>query len=204
MTRRTAGFTLIELLVAVAILAVIAVLSWRGLDGVLRARTALSEELKAVRGLQAAFNQIDADLRAAARDPNVNSTLPGVLFGQGQMMLLRYQFGDIAGRWHWVRYTWEQGQLQRRSVALNDMTEVQRWQSTPSLWNEVPAQALVGAVRGLSWAMEPSGPGPDAGVARLALAQSLGQVVQQPRWAVLLTLELDNGERFVRRWLVRE
>ena len=30
-SRRTAGFTLIELLVAVALLAILAVLSWRGL-----------------------------------------------------------------------------------------------------------------------------------------------------------------------------
>ena len=34
-SRRTAGFTLIELLVAVALLAILAVLSWRGLDAVI-------------------------------------------------------------------------------------------------------------------------------------------------------------------------
>src|SRR5260363_339284 len=35
---RAQGFTLIELLVAIAILALVAVLSWRGLDQILRAR----------------------------------------------------------------------------------------------------------------------------------------------------------------------
>jgi general secretion pathway protein J len=34
------GFTLIELLVAITILAIVAVLGWRGLDGIVRARVA--------------------------------------------------------------------------------------------------------------------------------------------------------------------
>jgi len=34
MRRRRAGFTLIELLVAISVLAVVAVLGWRGLDGI--------------------------------------------------------------------------------------------------------------------------------------------------------------------------
>ena len=35
---RTGGFTLVELLVAAALMAVLAVLSWRGLDAVLDSR----------------------------------------------------------------------------------------------------------------------------------------------------------------------
>ena len=40
MARRTlsAGFTLIELLVAIGILAMVAVLGWRGLDSIVRSR----------------------------------------------------------------------------------------------------------------------------------------------------------------------
>ena len=33
-----AGFTLVELVIAIAILALVAVLGWRGLDGIVRAR----------------------------------------------------------------------------------------------------------------------------------------------------------------------
>mgnify|MGYP000992520889 CR=1 FL=1 len=49
--RRTAGFTLLELLVAVALMAILAVLSWRGLDSVLASRehiTAHTDETRAI------------------------------------------------------------------------------------------------------------------------------------------------------------
>jgi general secretion pathway protein J len=42
---RARGFTLIEMLVAIALLAVIALLSWRGLDSTIRGRDATSQEI---------------------------------------------------------------------------------------------------------------------------------------------------------------
>lgn len=59
--RRRAGFTLIELLVAISVLAVVAVLGWRGLDGIVRARIALNQQLAQTRGLQLAFAQLQSD-----------------------------------------------------------------------------------------------------------------------------------------------
>ena len=56
-----AGFTLIELLVAIAILALVAVLGWRGLDGIVRARVALTAQMEQTRGLQLAFAQMQSD-----------------------------------------------------------------------------------------------------------------------------------------------
>lgn len=41
--RITSGFTLIELLVAITVMAIVAVLGWRGLDGIVRARLTLNE-----------------------------------------------------------------------------------------------------------------------------------------------------------------
>ena len=37
MRRSSAGFTLIELMVAIAVMALLAIMSWRGLDGMSRA-----------------------------------------------------------------------------------------------------------------------------------------------------------------------
>jgi general secretion pathway protein J len=59
--RRARGFTLIELLVAISILAIVAVLGWRGLDGIIRSRTALTAEMAYTRGLQLAFAQLQSD-----------------------------------------------------------------------------------------------------------------------------------------------
>ena len=59
--RSQAGFTLIELLVAISILAIVAVLGWRGLDSIVRSREALTSELEQTRGLQLTFAQLQSD-----------------------------------------------------------------------------------------------------------------------------------------------
>jgi general secretion pathway protein J len=55
------GFTLVELLVAITILAIVAVLGWRGLDGIVRARIALNEQLDQTRSMQLTFAQLQSD-----------------------------------------------------------------------------------------------------------------------------------------------
>jgi len=72
--RRTAraaarGFTLIELLVAIAILALVAIMSWRGIDGMVRAQEQLRERADAVLTLRSALAQWNSDLDAAVSIP---------------------------------------------------------------------------------------------------------------------------------------
>ena len=55
------GMTLVELLVAMTVMAFIAVLGWRGLDSITRARISLNEELAQTRGLQLTFAQMQTD-----------------------------------------------------------------------------------------------------------------------------------------------
>ena len=59
------GFTLLEVIVAVALLAVLAVLSLRGIDSVLRARERLSAAAAELDALTVCFTQIEEDLRRA-------------------------------------------------------------------------------------------------------------------------------------------
>ncbi|WMW79095.1 prepilin-type N-terminal cleavage/methylation domain-containing protein [Undibacterium cyanobacteriorum] len=56
-----AGFTLIELLVAITVLAIIAVMGWRGLDSIIRARVSLNQDLERSRGAQISFVQLEND-----------------------------------------------------------------------------------------------------------------------------------------------
>jgi general secretion pathway protein J len=65
------GFTLIELLVAISIMALMAVLSWRGLDGMTRTQTLISQRADEVLTLQAGLAQWKLDLDMLAPTPNV-------------------------------------------------------------------------------------------------------------------------------------
>ena len=64
MHTRSRGFTLIELLVALAILALMALVSWRGLDAMTRAHSHIQERGDALLTLQAGLAQWAADLDA--------------------------------------------------------------------------------------------------------------------------------------------
>ena len=59
------GFTLLEVIVAVALLAVIAVLSLRGIDSVLRSRERLTAAAAELDALTVCFTQLEEDLRRA-------------------------------------------------------------------------------------------------------------------------------------------
>lgn len=62
--RANGGFTLIEVLVAVAILAVLALLSWRGIDGMVRTQALTRSHADALLRSQAALEQWVVDLNA--------------------------------------------------------------------------------------------------------------------------------------------
>jgi len=66
------GFTLIEVLIASAILALMAVISWRGLDGMNRAQTQTQHYSDDVQALQTGLAQWSADLDALLTLPQVN------------------------------------------------------------------------------------------------------------------------------------
>ena len=64
------GFTLIELLVAVGLLALMAAMSWRGLDGMTRAQTQMRRHADDVLALQSGLGQWGADLDAMVSQPD--------------------------------------------------------------------------------------------------------------------------------------
>jgi len=87
------GFTLIELLVAITVLAIVAVLGWRGLDSIVRARQSLNADLDQTRGMQLAFAQMQSDLGNIVDPKNIGNR--SILSSQaGRITVVRSVFAD--------------------------------------------------------------------------------------------------------------
>lgn len=71
--RASRGFTLVELLVALFALSLLAVLSWRGLDGMVRAQQQTEERADEVHSLQVGLAQWRTDLDALIQLPQLTA-----------------------------------------------------------------------------------------------------------------------------------
>jgi general secretion pathway protein J len=128
---RQRGFTLVELLVAITILGVIAVLGWRGLDSIVRARVALTSDLEQTRGMQLAFAQMQSDCGLIA-DAVVLGDRLNLLSDQGRLLLVRKVYAENQlTRLQVVAYRLRQGALMRsESAATRDLDQLdQFWQA---------------------------------------------------------------------------
>lgn len=109
---RALGFTLLELLVAVSVLAVVALLAWRGLDALLVARARLQPMAGETRALLTLFGQLERDLAQVTQPALARPPLAPLLVeddGQGNAVLrvLRLALPDDPAqplRVQWIVY----------------------------------------------------------------------------------------------------
>ena len=137
--RRHRGFTLIELLVAISILAVMAVLSWRGLDGMTRAVTQTRERSYQVLALQAGLDQWTHDLDALMQLPQVNAldwdgrvlrmTRPAPDAADG-MLVVAWSRRDVDGTGQWLR--WQSAPLHTRGDLTTAWAQAALWAQNPN------------------------------------------------------------------------
>jgi general secretion pathway protein J len=142
------GFTLVELLVAISILAIVAVLGWRGLDGIVRSRMALTQQMETTRGMQLAFAQMQSDCEhIALRD--VMDQRPYLLAGANRFTVVREVFAENQpARLQVVAYRIVNGVLVRReSLPTRDMLQLDAlWQAQISDTDTSGAVALLPGV----------------------------------------------------------
>ncbi len=147
------GFTLIELLVAVGLLALMAALSWRGLDGMTRSQAQMRHYSDEVYALQAGLSQWGADLDALAAQPNTanldwdgralrllrrSSTNPG----EG-LSVVAWSRRNVDGQGQWAR--WQSPPLQTRGELQLAWQKAAQWAQSPGeddLQREVRIAAL--------------------------------------------------------------
>ena len=144
MNNRRRGFTLIELLVAITVMAIVAVLGWRGLDTIIRSRVALNEDLEQTRGLQLAFAQMQSDCGHIAKAEDIGKR-PWLSVQPGRLTMVRRVFAENQpSRVQVVAYRIDGGVLTRReSVATRNLKELDAaWTAALSDSADVPAVAL--------------------------------------------------------------
>jgi general secretion pathway protein J len=153
---RQRGFTLVELLVAISILGMVAVLGWRGLDGIVRARANLTDQMEVTRGMQLAFAQMQSDAEHLAGADLVGNRAT-LVAEDGRLTLVRTVFlENTASRVQVVAYRLVDGVLLRReSNATRDLTQLDiLWKAAISDTDTTPPVALqsgIAAMQMLVW-----------------------------------------------------
>ena len=136
---RMRGFTLIELLVAIGIMAVMAGLSWRGIDGMVQTQTRVQQRSDALLTLQAGLAQWAADLDALAdgtqeqtlewdnrslRLLRRNTTAPG-----DGMLVVAWARRTVDGAGQWLR--WQSPPVRTREQQQDAWARASIWAQNP-------------------------------------------------------------------------
>jgi general secretion pathway protein J len=134
--QRSLGFTLVELLVALFGLALLAMLSWRGIDGMVRTQAYTEARADEVLSLQTGMAQWTADLDALVQLPQTTA-----LDWNGRVLrLTRRGTGDATEGVRVVAWARREGQWRRwQSLPLTTRSEVDAaWQQADQ-WSQNPA-----------------------------------------------------------------
>ncbi|XLZ68380.1 prepilin-type N-terminal cleavage/methylation domain-containing protein [Massilia sp. SR12] len=125
------GFTLVELLVAITVLAIVAVMGWRGLDGIVRSREQLTQNMEQTRGIQLTFAQMQSDLEQIA-DKGLLRQRPNLMADSSRLVFVRTVLAEnAASQLQVVSYLIHEGVLVRRESRLTrDLVQLQAlWQA---------------------------------------------------------------------------
>ncbi len=153
---RARGFTLIELLVALSVMALLALLSWRGLDGMVRVQGAMHQRMDSVVSLQTGLTQWSADLDAVVETAQVS----GIDYDGSVLRLTRRDTtlagsplrvvgwtrrvieGRHGGRGSWAR--WQSPPVRTRAELQEAWTRAQLWAQNPSDAEKLREVAVIG------------------------------------------------------------
>ncbi len=213
------GFTLIELLVSLAVMALLALLSWRGLDGMTRAQVNMRERMDEVLTLQIGLTQWSADLDAVMETAQVS----GIDYDGRVLRLTRHDTsseggplrvvgwarrvieGHANGRGSWAR--WQSPPLRTQAELLDAWAQAQLWGQNPGAAQKQREVAVVGLdqwqiffFRHNAWSNPQSAASATgastapAGAASIPSAQAAGSALAPLPDGIRLVLTLASGQ----------
>ena len=148
--RRLCGFTLVELLVALAAMAMLSLMAWRGIDGMGRAQQSTRVYSEDVMALQAALAQWGVDLDGLAPSPPITAldfdgqvlritrqvqyddtqgAAAGVPAADGGLRVVAWATRDVDGRRMWLR--WQSALLTTRAQWMLAWQQAAWWGQNP-------------------------------------------------------------------------
>lgn len=224
---RSQGFTLIELLVAIGIMALMAGLTWRGLDGIARTQERVQARADKLLTLQAGLAQWTSDLDAIQQIPGFDgidwdgralrlTRRSSADLGSG-LIVVAWARRDIAGTGHWIR--WQSPPVSSREQLQAAWARAAQWGQNPSEADkrlEVVLTALqewrIFYFRGDTWSNplssdsavpRPRSPGGDPGSAPVAALPAVPGATAPDGIRVVLTLPADGpvGGTLTRDWI---
>ncbi len=146
--RHNAGFTLVELLVALMVMAVLSLMSWRGLDVMGRAQSQTQARADELLVLQSGLAQWSADLDAMATElsnPRAINSLPspmewnGLVFritrtsagtAEPGLQVVAWTLGQDQGRKVWMR--WQSPVARTRAALEESWLQAALWAQSPT------------------------------------------------------------------------
>jgi general secretion pathway protein J len=217
--QRARGFTLLELLVAVALLSVLAVLSWRGMESVLSGRDRIVSASDDLRALSVALTQMEEDLRRSwpirlLGLPESSITFPvGIGTEPPAMGLLRETRGADAVQVQRVIYRLRDGIFERGFSlwAAPSPDGSQQVPATPFTWQpilgDVQAVQFRGWLDGRGW-LPAATLGPLLAAAQASegapMAPGTGARPALPQLTGIEVALVRRGERIVRVFAVTD
>lgn len=145
MHRHAHGFTLIELLVAMTVLALLALMSWRGIDGMINSQSRARAHADTLMVLQTALAQWRTDLDAQLLAAQLPAGLPPALDWDGRVLRIVRQAPagsaspgaivaawsrrEVLGRQNWLR--WQSPLLHTRGELVQAWEQAGQWSQSP-------------------------------------------------------------------------
>lgn len=125
------GFTLIEMMVALVIMAIIGLMAWRGLDGLIRGKERIESHAAQQRDLQYALTLLDRDCLSMVIDDQVGQP---VALGSRSVWWLRHNANGAIPAWQIVGYRTQTDGLYRAlsPVFANKEKALEAWRGLSS------------------------------------------------------------------------